>query len=268
MESVELTVCLACFFLLSISQQCFTANHNLLIAEFCTGLAHKGLSEVANSIWDVSGAVIERLFAQLESENDSLSWSFVIVGHSIGAGAATLLNIKCHVESLLGGRQVKCFGFASPPAFNRGENEDEDPATSTAIGSAMASSTCYIYGDDCVPFLSQTSVSLLAVQIETVDDACRRLWHRDRAALASGRVPIPQVLIHDVTRVDPPHTLELALFKIPAGRIVWTRKSSGSFKAIGCLADDLANLDITVSATMIRDHLPSEYQTSLDQLVT
>lgn len=236
-------------------------------ADFCTGKAHKGLSQIANNIWNVSGGIIDKLFAQLEAGNDCLQWRFVITGHSLGAGAGELLHIKCHVEGLLRHRQVKCYGFASPPVFNLDERT-RDPATASAIENAIENSTSYIHGDDCVPFLSQVSISRLAAQIRTVDDACKRLWRRDRAALASGRMPVPQILTHEVERADQPNVPDSTRLKIPAGKIVWIRRvqSSGEFDAIGCLPGDLANLDIFVSAEMISDDMPHEYETSLEAL--
>lgn len=98
--------------------------------------------------------------------------------------------MKCHVEDLLGERQVRFYGFAAPPVFNLDEG-NRDPATVGSINSAIDNSTCFINGDDCVPFLSELSVSRLSAQIKTVDDACKRLLRRDRAALAVGRMPIP-----------------------------------------------------------------------------
>jgi hypothetical protein len=224
------------------------------------------MSEIADNLWKVSGDVIEKIFSELEVGNDC-PWGFVITGHAIGAGVGALLNIKCHVEGLLGQRQVRCYGFASPPVFNL-ENTSRDPGTASAIDEAIQNSTGYINGDDCVPFLSEVSVSRLSTQIKTVDDACKRLWHRDRSALASGRMPIPQVLIHAVIRADQPNVPGSTRLKIPAGKIVWTHKdqSTNRVSAFGCVPDDLANLDIFVSEDMISDLMPKEYEEALDAL--
>jgi len=84
-------------------------------------------------------------------------------------------------------------------------------------------------------------------------------------------MPIPQILIHKVTRADQPNvsssTTEL---KTPAEKVVWIRKDqyTGGFSAIGCIADDLADLDVFVSTRMISDHTPHEYEESLGALAT
>jgi hypothetical protein len=120
--------------------------------------------------------------------------------------------------------------------------------------------------------LSKRSYARLDAQIKTVDGACKRLWSSDKAALANGRMPIPQVLVHDVTRVDPPNgsVSKGSLLKIPASKVVWARRdpSGYGFNAIGCLPDDLATLDILLSPQMISNHLPSEYEDSLEALAS
>jgi surfactin synthase thioesterase subunit len=72
------------------------------------------MAEMATSIWTHSGDAICQLF---EKEDEVKDFSFTIVGHSLGAGVACLLQIKCYKESLLGDRLVKCYGFAPPPTL-------------------------------------------------------------------------------------------------------------------------------------------------------
>lgn len=229
------------------------------------------MSEIASNIWNVSGGIIDKLLSQLESGNEeSPRWSLIITGHSEGAGAGALLNIKCQAEELLGSHQVKFYGFASPPVFNL-DDRTRDPAMTTALQKAFAHSICYINEDDCVPFLSKRSCARLDAQIRIVDGACKRLWSRDKAALANGQMPIPLVLVHDVTQVDPPNPSVLKGFlKIPASKVVWARRdpSGCGFNAIWCLPDDLATLDILLSPNMISNHLPSEYEDSLEALAS
>lgn len=208
------------------------------------------------------------LFAQLDVEGEQNQWRFVITGHgALGAGAAALLNVKCHVQGLLGSRQVNCCGFALSPVY-RFDERDRDPANVAAIETAIARSTCYIHGDDCIPFITRGSMSVLADQMKIVDDVCKGLWHRDRTSLASERMPIPQVLVQEVERVD--RSLNTLGFVIPAGKCVWMKRaqSSGRLTAFGCLAGDLADLDIRVSGNMISDHFPHEYEVALAALAT
>jgi uncharacterized RDD family membrane protein YckC len=231
--------------------------------DFCMGIAHKDLSDIADNIWSVSGTVVENLFMQLENENEN-SWRFVLTGHFLGAGAAALLNIKCHVEGLLANRQVKCFAFASPPVYNL-LNRNEDLATPNPVKDALGNATAFVCGDDFIPFLSQGAVCGLATQIRTIDDACKRLWHRDRSALASGRTPIPEILAQQVSR-----QADIATYfrlEIPAGNVVWLRndQSSCRFNAVGYAPSDLAKHDIYISAHI---SMPALYEKSLKFLAT
>lgn len=69
---------------------------------------------MADSIWSHLGDKIIQLF---EEDDELKDFSFTIVGHSLGAGAACLLNIKCYKENLFGARTVKCYGFVPPPTL-------------------------------------------------------------------------------------------------------------------------------------------------------
>jgi hypothetical protein len=81
---------------------------------YCCGKAHKGIAEMADNIWNESGDKIINLF----NENESIKeYTFVITGHSLGAGTASLFNVKVHLERPLGNRTIKCFAFAPPPSY-------------------------------------------------------------------------------------------------------------------------------------------------------
>ena len=146
--------------------------------------------------------------------------------------------------------------------------ENRDAATASAFGKAIENSTGYVNGEDCAPFLSEVSVSRLSTQIKMVDDACKRLWYRDRAALASGRMSIPQVLVHAITRVDQPDVPGSTTWKIPIEKVAWTLKdpSTVGFCSLGCLSKDLVDLDVFVSVSMMSVRMPSAYEESLEAL--
>ena len=81
---------------------------------FCLGLAHHGMSEMAEDIWKVSGEVINSLL----NEKELKDYGLIITGHSLGAGVTSLLNIMCHVNGLVGERKVTCYAFAPPPTYS------------------------------------------------------------------------------------------------------------------------------------------------------
>jgi len=245
-----------------------TTSTNCIAADFCTGKAHKGMSEMAINLWNASGAKIQDILSQLEATNDNGSpWGLVVTGHSLAAGTAALFNIKCHVESLLGNVPLKCFGFACPPVFYLNEDVERDSVTAHAIDNAIKNCTSYIQGDDCVPFLSVVAVSRFATQLEAVDDTTREMWPLDRMALASGKKDVPQDLIDAVHDVQQPVVPAASRLSIPAEKVVWTyQHESQGFDVVGCLPDELVNLSVLVSSRMITDHMPKDYEDSLDAL--
>jgi hypothetical protein len=60
---------------------------------YCCGKAHKGIAGMAENIWNESGDKIINLFNENETIKD---YTFVITGHSLGAGTASLmfLNVR------------------------------------------------------------------------------------------------------------------------------------------------------------------------------
>ena len=224
---------------------------------------------MAINLWNASGAKIRETLSQLEASNHGQPWGLVLVGHSLGAGTAALLNIKCHVEGLLGpNRAVKCFGFASPPVFYLDANQERDSVTAMALDKAIKTCTCFIHGEDCVPFLSISSVSRFAAQLEKIDDTTKSMWPLDRMSLASGRTDVPQDLVQEMQDVEQPVVPGASRLVIPAEKTVWTysNDSDGGFDVIGCLSDEVANLGVFASAKMTADHMPKGYEDSLGAL--
>ena len=88
---------------------------------FCGGRSHGGLVKAARSVW----SALEQ--DALKALTQHPGFSLVLTGHSLGAGAATLLLILLNYERAvaeglgrrapLSGVKVCCYAFASPPAF-------------------------------------------------------------------------------------------------------------------------------------------------------
>lgn len=232
------------------------------------------MSEMAVNLWNAAGETIHELLAQLDNDSSNGPWGLVLVGHSLGAGTANLLNILIHTNSLVGQNcVVKCFGFASPPVFNLNSDDGEsrDSVTAHAIDKAIKNSTCFIHGEDCVPFLSVVSVAKTAAQLETVDDSTKGMSPLERMAIALGKKDVPQDLQDAVKQVPQPIVPGTSRLTIPAEKVVWMYSStsdgnSHGYDGKGCLSDELANLGIFVSANMITHHMPKGYEDSLDAL--
>lgn len=105
---------------------------------FCLCLAHQGMADMANDLWDVAGDQVCELFKEEELKD----YGFIITGHSLGAGVSCLLNITVLVDQLVGKRKVTCYGFAPPLAL---------------VLEAIQNCIAYIHNNDAVSFLLSVS---------------------------------------------------------------------------------------------------------------
>eukprot|EP00934_Nitzschia_sp_Nitz4_P008897 Nitzschia sp. Nitz4//scaffold450_size6464//2825//4704//NITZ4_009175-RA/size6464-augustus-gene-0.3-mRNA-1//1//CDS//3329552257//8887//frame0 len=218
---------------------------------FGGGLAHRGIAQQAELLWETVGSIVQ---AALDAHP---GFNFVITGHSLGAGAACLLTIKCYHEQLLKGSnptKVQCFAFAPPPVFS--------PLSAAPL--AVANTTCFIHDDDCVPFLSVANVREFMDSIKVVrtfpltskldmifgehdnNELCRSLLHSVSQSSTSSLV-----------------TVEGApKFAIPATDVVWMRGDADtSYMAYIFEPERLPEIHVDVD--MISDHFPPCYEEAL-----
>mmetsp|Transcript_400 Transcript_400/g.520 ORF Transcript_400/g.520 Transcript_400/m.520 type:complete len:487 (+) Transcript_400:327-1787(+) len=237
--------------------------------DFCHGKAHKGMAEMADNLWNVSSEKILKLFEREEFKD----YGFTITGHSLGAGVASLLNIKCHVEELVGTRSVKCFVFAPPPVFCLHEDEERSQNITSSIQKAIADCVCYIHDNDCIPFLSVTFIRRLAYVLDAVDNKTQLMWPLQRFKIFWELQDIPQDIIESVKKTRK-ENLQRSLVEgesplvAPARIVVWMIKNvdDNTFTGIGCKPETLRDLNIFVNQDMVTDHLPEQYENALDFL--
>ena len=190
----------------------------------------------------------------------------MITGHSLGAGTACLLHIKIYVEGLVPTHRVLCHGFAPPPTFCWQSTSNCD-----AIEKAMRHCICYIHDNDCVPHLSVATIRRLAELLDTVDNYNQRVWFWTRALIFWGWKQLPQDFIDFVTNAQriidasKNKSIDCQLI-IPAHVVVWCKKVKGGFEAVPCRPQAISDLNIFMSEDMVIDHLPEQYEDSLDAL--
>jgi Lipase (class 3) len=127
---------------------------------FYGGEAHSEMAHMAERLWDVASPTILDLLRTYPN------YEFVLTGHSLGAGVASLLNIMCHDndQALLMSNnttKIRCFLYACPPTYTPIENFPDD---------AIAVCTNYIHGNDVVPFLSVDTIRHLFQRIRALDE--------------------------------------------------------------------------------------------------
>jgi hypothetical protein len=226
------------------------------------------MAQMADSIWSQSGDKIIKLF---DEEDELKDFSFTIVGHSLGAGAACLLNIKCYKENLLGDRTVKCYGFAPPPTLCTDELQ-EGSKDAASIQKAIDNTLCYIHDNDCVPFLSVMCIRRLATLMDTVDNRTEHMWAFRRFKIFWEWEKIPQELIDDVKLAEAnkegvKSCNGASRLIIPAKLVVWMKKNfAGSYEGFGCDPSAVADLNVFCCQDMITDHLVEPYEDALDAL--
>lgn len=223
---------------------------------------------MAENIWKHSGDKILKL---CEDDDEIHDFSFVIVGHSLGAGAACLLNVKCHAEQLLGDRTVKCYGFAPPPTLCI-DDLQKDSKVAAVVREAVDNCLCYVHDNDCIPLLSVVCIRRLATLLDTVDNRTEHLWAFKRWKLFWEFDKIPQEIFDDVKAVEE-RKREIESGKgaskliIPTKLVVWMKKNfAGTFDAFGCDPNDIADLNIFCNQDMVSDHLCEPYEDAFDIL--
>jgi hypothetical protein len=71
-------------------------RHTALTGKFFGGQAHNGIADQAKMLWNAVGEIAQQVLAG----NPRFELT-VTGGHSLGAGAACLLTIKCYHEKLV-----------------------------------------------------------------------------------------------------------------------------------------------------------------------
>jgi hypothetical protein len=242
-----------------------------MAADYCTGKAHKGIAEMADNVWKESGGKILKLCNRPEFQE----YRFLIIGHSLGAGTACLLNLKLHVEGQLGNRPIYCYAFAPPPTFclcSAAAAADEDAGDSSKkIDQAIQHTVAYIHDNDVVPFLSISAVRRLATLLDAVDNQTENIWFWRRWRIFHEYDGIPQELIDSVLQAEKFSSRDdraACDMIIPARVVVWCKKNfAGTFQAYGCDPYKVAAGNVFLNQDMLSDHLPEQYEDALDALV-
>ena len=226
--------------------------HDFLSGPFCGGEAHNEMADMAEKIWDAAGSYI--LSALKEHED----YSLVVTGHSLGAGVACLLSILCHQrgrERVLG-RNVKCFAYGCPPVFNAVE----------LVPDAVATTTCYIHGNDGVPFLSLGHVRRLVSTLQWIDQESSRPLQKTR--LMYGKNGPSKKMINAAMQGNTIVPKRGSPFlAVPASAVVWTKENQrGHFDFKVCDPRQVSLMGIQISASFISDHALAAYEEALHYL--
>jgi len=211
---------------------------------------------MAERVWEVAGPTVRRML------RENSGYELILTGHSLGAGAACLLNVLCHSNGrkLVDGRKVRCFAYAAPPTY----------APLDLIPAAANSCTSFIHERDVVPFLSVDSVRHALAKVRALAGLGMK-W-RQRVAYVAGFVDPDKSMLEAVSQADrqrlPPKAGAPTL-AIPAKVNLWLREKedgSGKYDFKVCDSKKLAELGIQLDVSMVLDHPPPRYEHAFDNL--
>lgn len=238
-----------------------------MAADFCSGKAHQGISEMAKNVWKESGEKITKLMEEFPD------YKLVICGHSLGGGASCLLTLHIYVDGLVpSDRNIECYAFAPPPTFYPCS---DDSACCAKVDKAIQNTVAYIHDNDVVPFLSVAAVRRLVRLLDIVDNETEKIYFWNRWKIFYEYAPIPESITKSV--LAEIHNMSQGSFSavegeynmiIPARRIVWCKQNfAGKFEAFSCDAEKVASGNIFLTADMISDHMPENYEDALDAVL-
>jgi pimeloyl-ACP methyl ester carboxylesterase len=246
---------------------------------FCGGEAHSEMATMAERVWEVARPMVLDLLQKYPQ------YELVLIGHSLGAGVASLLNILLHDnEQALLQREnqvstrtnIRCFAYACPPTFTPLDR----------IPEAVAACSHYIHGQDVVPFLSVDNIRHLFHRIRAVEQHPMSLTERLKLIGSDwtlGASTIPESLIQDVRNAQR-NRLEVKpgapLLMIPAAQTVWMKettlvsdgasaspsKNEDEYEFLVCDSNSLAHTGIRLDTRMMSDHFPSRYEHAFHHL--
>eukprot|EP00536_Pseudo-nitzschia_multiseries_P006093 jgi/Psemu1/303843/fgenesh1_kg.125_\ len=239
---------------------------------FCGGEAHSQMANHAEKVWDQAKDLILELLLQ------NADYELIVTGHSLGGGAACLLNIMLHENNreLVNGRAIRCYAYAAPPVFAGDIAED-----------ARNACTNYIHDEDVVPFLSVDSVRRIFAALHAVDESNLTAWKR--TLILWGQTEV----IHRSTLLRVESALHDSLpvkegapeLLIPAHVNVWMRSTAPvlpkdlstmdellqlqsllPFDFVLADSEKLARMGVAFDPAMVTDHFPNAYEHALHNL--
>lgn len=214
------------------------------------------MANMAELVWTKAEPTIRQLKAKHPD------YEFVLTGHSLGAGVATLTHMMIQSnDSEDTFFQSRCMAFAAPPTIAR--------------HSPLKRCFNFIHDQDIIPFLSVDSVRRLCKSIQTIDEEHMTFWQRWKAARSQAWKN--EALLNKLNGIPPVLARDGApALQCAAETNVWLRRhgtnitsffddheEDESYKVELWDSTNLANVGIRLAITS--DHLPSLYEQALTQ---
>jgi hypothetical protein len=222
--------------------------------KFLEGKAHEGIRNQANQIWNFVGSRVKAALLEYPK------YDFIITGHSLGAGVACLLALKCESEKLVEPTTtVRCYSYASPPVFGPLENAPQK---------VVANTVNYINDDDMVSFLSGWNIRQLLACMQAVGKTLH--WGNGLLLLIGLTKPSSELIyaVNTAAAKQFRHKENVPQLFIPCSKVVWMRgggvKDWLPYKA--SVYDPKSLPGIFLDWDMLPNHFPPYYETAFKSL--
>lgn len=222
---------------------------------------------MTESLWKAASHIIQEELMKFPH------YRLVLTGHSLGAGVASLLNLKLHTEGVVNQRgwKVQCMGFASPPTFLE-DNTRTGPLAfpdeiSKQIKQALESSWSFIYGVDTIPFLSAPSIGQLASMLQAVDSVTRTYSPWKQWSIATGLQQPDEALRQSVQEASSSVSPQAGpRLQLASDSVMWMMPKAEGSDWLLCKPLKLSQLPVYLNEEMVAEHMPGVYRDGLDKL--
>eukprot|EP00966_Prymnesium_polylepis_P011144 256186-Prymnesium_polylepis.2 len=200
-------------------------------------------------------------------------YDLVVTGHSLGAGTAALLTLLLyHARSGAAdaaaageptplppaGTRLRCFAFACPPVFDPGSGGGGFPY------GYVENVHAFVYGSDCVPFLSLRAGRELFTALYAVHARAPTVIGGSGAVLrcAAGRAALPPELVaaaHERVAALPVLDKAPELI-VPARSACWVRPDDavdGRYDAVRAVGCELLRSRACAATRAVGAHTPT-----------
>lgn len=222
---------------------------------------------------------------------DHDDFRLILIGHSLGAGVASLVCMKLHYDGhefynswVRHDREVRCIGFGCPPVFGAPVCS---PCMKEMVGfqrikTALSKIVCFINRHDVVPFLSVDSIRRLVHMLERVDALTQTMNPIELALIVRGMKAPPREMVQIVEDGSKalPQVGGAERLKIPGRFVLWMDDAPndetsndaewnlGNSIVVCCRPSDLSNLAIRLSDQFIADHMPPRYEVRIKDILS
>lgn len=197
----------------------------------------------------------------LNALKENEGYELIITGHSLGAGAALLLNVMLHQDDRMKGISFRTFAFASPPVF----------APLSHARQAIRTAVNYMHDKDDVPLLSGDAVRHQVACLTAIDEDCKGMPLDEKGKVILGQEKPGGTLIRnarDAFQKELPKKKGMPVLMAPVMGVAWAceKGTTDTWDLKICDPAKLAKSEILMDPESPLDHYPTRYERSFTSI--